>query len=99
MKTIDLSQTHSDSSRTVSERRIVTFLLSPYEVARGNRERDLPLAQAMLDRRVALGLPFRTDPSGLRLFDPAEVVNFIKPHISPGRSRCGSTERSQCCGG
>src|SRR5208283_2989546 len=78
MQPDDLSRTHPDRNRTVSERRIVAFLLSPYEIVRGNRAGDLPLAQAMLDRCVALGLPFRRDPAGPRLFDPAEVVNFIK---------------------
>lgn len=68
----------AERDRTIAEPRIVAFLLSPYEIAAGRRQHDEPHAQAILDRCISLGLPHATAPGGQRLFDPAEVVNFIK---------------------
>jgi hypothetical protein len=68
----------TDRYRTVAEERIVEFLLSPYEIAVGARALDLPVAKAILDRCIALGLPHKLSTDGHRLFDLVEVQNFIR---------------------
>ena len=64
--------------RTVAEDRIIEVLLSPYQIAAGARALDLQVAQGILDRCIALGLPYRSAKEGCRFFDPVEVRNFIK---------------------
>jgi hypothetical protein len=64
--------------RTVEEEKIIAFLISPYAVAAGERQVDLPVAAALLERCISLGMPFRTGSRGERLFDPVEVANGIK---------------------
>lgn len=71
--------------RTVEEGRIIAFLISPYAIVAGERHLDMERAVSVLERCVILGLPFRTNGSGERLFDPVEVVNGIKHlHFSRG---------------
>ena len=74
----DLRFETNDRYRTVAEERIVDFLLSPFEVAAGARALDLLVAKGILDRCIALGLPYRSSKDDRRLFDPVEVRNFIK---------------------
>jgi hypothetical protein len=64
--------------RNVPEKQIVRFLCSPFELAAGRAEQETEAMRGLLDRLVTLGLPFRQDAEGPRLFDLAEVVNFIK---------------------
>ena len=64
--------------RNVPEAQIVGFLCSPFELADGRAEPELAAMQVLLDRLVAIGLPFRPDAQDTRRFDLAEVVNFIK---------------------
>lgn len=68
----------TDRYRTIIDERIVDFLLSPYAIVAGVRELDIPIAKNILERCVSLGLPYALSENGHRLFDPAEVVNFIK---------------------
>lgn len=71
--------------RTVREARIIDFLISPYAIAEGRRPADEAAARTVLQRCMSLGLPFRTEHGGERLFDPVEVVNGIKQlHFSRG---------------
>jgi Transglutaminase-like superfamily len=70
----------SATYRMIDEARIVDMLVSggwPYEVGLGDPARALAQAQAALDRCVALGLAFQPVPGGARLFDAAEVMNFV----------------------
>lgn len=78
MASHDFRIVSADRYRTVAEARIVEFLLSPYEIAAGARELDVPVAKDILERLIALGLPYALSQDGRRLFDPAEVQNFIK---------------------
>ena len=64
--------------RTIPEERIVDFLLSPYAIAAGARALDTPIAKNILETCVTLGLRYQVSGTGRRLFDPAEVGNFIK---------------------
>jgi hypothetical protein len=68
----------TDQYRTIAEERIVNFLLSPYAVAAGGRKLDFPIAKGILETCITLGLPYALSENGRRLFDPAEVGNFIK---------------------
>jgi hypothetical protein len=68
----------TDRYRTIIDDRIVDFLLSPYAIVAGARELDVPIAKNILETCVTLGLPYALSENGRRLFDPAEVVNFIK---------------------
>jgi hypothetical protein len=75
---IDFYRPSTDRYRTIVEERILDFLLSPYAIVAGTRELDFPVAKNILETCVALGLPYALSEDGRRLFDPAEVVNFIK---------------------
>lgn len=71
--------------RTIEEGRIIAFLTSPYAVVAGEHHVDVERAISILERCVSLGLPFCTNQSGERLYDPVEVVNGIKHlHFSMG---------------
>jgi len=66
--------------RTIAEPQIVAMLLIrnwPFELRRGDRARSEAEIRAVLERLVALGLPCERDAGGGRLFDIAEVTNFL----------------------
>lgn len=66
--------------RTVAEPHIVEMLLVrnwPFELRRGHRARAEAEVRAALNRLVALGLPYVSDTGSGRLFDLAEVINFL----------------------
>src|ERR1700761_5403894 len=70
-----------DRYRTVGERQIVNILLVAAfvsDLAAGLEERAVAHTSSALDRWVALGLDYRMSGQGERLFDPVEVVNFMK---------------------
>jgi Transglutaminase-like superfamily len=70
-----------DRYRTVPESRIVDMLLVAafvYEIEAGDGDTANARASAALDNWTRLGLGHRTSPAGQRLFDPVEVVNFMK---------------------
>ena len=67
--------------RTVEEARIVDLLLLhgwAFEIRSGGRSQAEQQVRTALDRFVTLGLPYRRSPSGKRLFDPVEAVNFVR---------------------
>ena len=67
--------------RTIDEPRAVEMLLVHgwrFDVAAGQRGLAQRAAQAALDRCVDLGLPFGRAADGGRLFDPAEMWNFVE---------------------
>jgi hypothetical protein len=66
--------------RTIDEARIVDMMLVfawPHNLRYGDAARAAGDARAALRHCVALGLQFADAPGGVRLFDPAEVTNFI----------------------
>lgn len=67
--------------RTIPEDRILEILLLSgwaFEISEGKRDDALRESRSALDRWVDLGLPFARSALGERLFDSAEVVNFLK---------------------
>jgi hypothetical protein len=66
--------------RTIDEARVVDLLLfhgGVLDVRAGDRAAATAKARAALDRCVGLGLGHRSLPTGERLFDPVEVMNFL----------------------
>jgi hypothetical protein len=67
--------------RTIEEARIVDLLLLhgwAFEIRSGGRLQAEQQVRTALDRFATLGLPYRRSPSGERLFDPVEAVNFVR---------------------
>ncbi|SFK35550.1 transglutaminase-like domain-containing protein [Methylocapsa palsarum] len=67
--------------RAIPEGRILEILLLSgwaYEIREGERDAAVRETQSALDGWVDLGLPFERSARGERLFDPTEVVNFLK---------------------
>jgi hypothetical protein len=67
--------------RTVDEASVIDALVFDgwrFEVAAGHADSARQAALAALDQCVTLGLPFRIDEAGRRLFDPVETTNFVK---------------------
>lgn len=68
-------------ARTFAEARIVDYLLLcgwARDAHRGDCGGARGEVRAALDRSTALGLPYARAADGSRLYDPAEVVNFLK---------------------
>ena len=68
-------------TRTFAEARVVDYLLLcgwAHDAHRGDCGDGRRAVRAALDRSTALGLPFARAADGGRLYDPAEVVNFLK---------------------
>jgi hypothetical protein len=66
--------------RTIDEATTVQHLLArgwPFEMRGGGAEAALAAARATLAQCVAEGLPHGLSKTGARLFDPAEVTNFL----------------------
>jgi len=67
--------------RTIAESDIIELLLLvswAYEVEAGQGAAAQAAASAALDGWIGQGLGFQSDPDGRRLFDPVEVINFMK---------------------
>lgn len=67
--------------RTIPERRVIELLLlvsQAYEVSTGDRMAAQAVASAALESWVGKGLGYRQGAGGHRLFDPVEVINFLK---------------------
>jgi hypothetical protein len=76
--------------RTIPEARIVALLLLvswASEVDAGDRRSAQLAASAALEAWVGGGLGYRRGADGARLFDPVEVVNFLKWAGLSGRDR------------
>jgi hypothetical protein len=66
--------------RSIDEARAIEMLTAHgwrFDVAAGRRAAAEQAARAALNRCVVLGLPHRLSANGERLFDPAEMCNFI----------------------
>ena len=85
--------------RSIDEARAVEMLVVHgwrFDVAAGRRAASEEAARAALNRCVVLGLPHRLSANGERLFDPAEMWNFIEW----SQSRLGErTWEEQCVSG
>jgi hypothetical protein len=69
------------TTRTVEEARIIEFLLLGGwvdDLRRGGRPAAVEATRAALNRWVEAGLPVAGDDSGVRHYDPVEVLNFMK---------------------
>jgi Transglutaminase-like superfamily len=67
--------------RTIPEARIIELLLLvswAYEIKAGDRPAAQAATSEALDAWVGSGLGYRRDVDGRRLFDPVEVINFLK---------------------
>jgi hypothetical protein len=67
--------------RTVAEAQVIEVLLLSgwaFEVEAGRRAEAVASTAAALELWIALGLEYRRSDRGERLFDPVEVVNFMK---------------------
>jgi Transglutaminase-like superfamily len=70
-----------DRYRTVPENQIVDMLLVAafvYEIEAGERDAACARIISALDNWIRLGLGHRRTPAGQRMFDPVEVINFMK---------------------
>jgi hypothetical protein len=67
--------------RTVSESCLLDFFLLggwAFELECGRHAEALTTTQAALESWIALGLPYARSEGGERLYDPVEVLNFMK---------------------
>jgi Transglutaminase-like superfamily len=74
----DFRYPQAEGYRNFPARRISRFLCSPFVMATGDEAAEWLAMDGLLTHLVALGLPYRQDAQGERLFDLAETVNFIK---------------------
>ncbi len=75
-----LGSVPADRYRTVPQAQIIEMqLLSDwaFEVAAGGRADAVAATEVALENWIALGLGYRRDGDGQRLFDPAEVTNLM----------------------
>ena len=67
--------------RNITESKIIEYILTwgfPFEVNSAQKSVTTDLIKSALDEFIYCGLPHEDSPSKGRLFNPAEVVNFMK---------------------
>lgn len=70
-----------DRHCVISQSRIMDLLLLAgwaFELEAGQRQTAQSATEAALEGWIEAGLGFRLDPARSRLFDPVEVVNYLK---------------------
>jgi hypothetical protein len=75
----------SNEYRTVAESRILDALLLAGSAYEQDNPEAITTTRQALDRWIGMGLGVRRGPAGERLFDPVEVVNFLKHLGRQGR--------------